>query len=126
MKKILLLIFLSLNLLAQNRKGQNEIALPLHPLLAIIGSFYGDFEHFHSPRRSTTIRIGHQGDSFLISYFSNRHFQGNRLDLGQRWYLNGETAKAARFFAGINATFELSKLTIKNLCLENKPKYFCE
>lgn len=115
MKKILLLSILACNaLFAQNQKGQNEIALPLHPWLPITGSYYGDVEHFHSPKRSTVIRVGYQGESFLISYFSKISTKGFRADIGQRWYLKGETSKIFRFYAGVNATFEHTILNLKD------------
>lgn len=115
MKRILLLLFLISNLtFAQNKKGQNEIALPLHPWVALTGSYYGDFEHFHSPKRSTIFRVGYQGDCFLITFFSKIRNKGYRADIGQRWYLKGETSKIFRFYAGVNATFEHTTLNLKD------------
>jgi hypothetical protein len=115
MKRILLLLFLIANLsFAQNTKDQNEIALPLHPWVALTGSYYGDFEHFKSFRRSTTFRVGYQGESFLVSYFSKIHIKGYRADIGQRWYLKGETSKIFRFYAGVNATVEQTTLNLND------------
>lgn len=115
MKRILLLLLITQGLsFAQNKKGQSEIALPLHPWIAITGSYYGEFEHFHSPKKSTTFRAGYQGESFLISYFSKIHVKGFRGDIGQRWYLKGETSKVFRFYAGINATVEQTTLNLND------------
>lgn len=115
MKKILLLLTCICSLsFAQNKKGQNEIALPLHPWIALTGSYYGEFERFHSPLRSSTFKLGYQGNNFLQFLWSNIDFKGVRADYGQRWYLKGETSKVFRFFTGINATVEYSKLNLKD------------
>lgn len=115
MKKILLLLFLISNLsFAQNKKGQNEIALPLHPWIALTGSYYGEFEHFKSPGRSTTFRVGYQEDNLIFMLWSKMQFKGNRADYGQRWYLKGETSKVFRFFAGVNGTMEYSRLSLRD------------
>ncbi|MBK6976570.1 MAG: hypothetical protein IPH28_05215 [Cytophagaceae bacterium] len=115
MKRILLLLFLISNLsFAQNKKGQNEIALPLHPWLALSQSLYVDFEHFKSPKRSTTFRAGYQGDNLLFMMWSKMQFNGIRADYGQRWYLKGETSKVFRFFAGVNGTLEYSKMSLRD------------
>lgn len=114
MKKILLLLTCVSSLsFAQNKKGQNEIALPLHPWLFITESYYADFEHFKSPKKSTTFRVGYQGNNFLLSYFSKISTKGIRADVGQRWYLKGETSKVFRFYAGINTTVEHTRIQLK-------------
>jgi hypothetical protein len=110
---IYLMLFQSIAL-AQNKKNQNEIALPLHPWIALSQSFYGEFEHFHSPKRSTFVRVGHQGNSLLHFLWSKIEYKGLRADIGQRWYLKGETSKVFRFFVGANVTFERSRLWLRS------------
>lgn len=114
MKKILLLLTCISSLcFGQNKKGQKEIAIPLHPWLALSQSYYVDFEHFKSPKKSTTFRAGYQGDNFMVSWFTKISTKGIRADVGQRWYLKGETSKVFRFYAGINATVEHTRLQLK-------------
>lgn len=115
MKRILLLLLCFQNLaFSQNKKGQNEISLPLHPWIAITQSLYVDYEHFKSPKKSSTFRVGYQGDNMLVSWFSNISTKGIRADFGQRWYLKGETSKVFRFYVGVNATLEHTTINLKD------------
>jgi hypothetical protein len=106
---IFILIF-HFQFFAQNQKGQLEINLPLTPYTALTSSYYANFEYHHSTRHSSTLTLGHQGSALIFFMWSNAHYSGNRIDFGHRFYLNDN--KYARFFVGVNSTFELSKLNI--------------
>jgi Protein of unknown function (DUF3575) len=117
MKKLLflsLLICFSTRLFGQNKKGQFEFALPLHPWIALTSSYYAQLEYHNNETRSTTAVIGYQGTPFVISYFSKvDKLKGFRADIGQRWYLKGKKSKYVRAFAGVNLSAEYSKYKLK-------------
>lgn len=106
----ILIIFLQFELVSQHTKGQLEMNLPLTPYTALSQSYYANFEYFHNSKHSSTLTIGHQGSNLMYFWLSSANYSGNRLDIGQKWYLNND--KYVRFFVGLNSTFELSSLKI--------------
>ncbi len=116
MKKVIIILFMFQSLsFAQNKKGQNEISLPLNPWSIIIfRSFYGEYEHFNTVKRSTVFRAGYQGSNFLYSYFSPADNSGIRADIGQRWYYRSEQSKIVRPYLGVNSTFEYTSLKLRD------------
>jgi hypothetical protein len=116
MKKLLLFSLISLfqiSVFAQNQKGRKEIAIPLHPWILLTGTYYIQYEQFHNPTRSTTVNLGYNGNNILFFMWSKAQYNAVRADIGQRWYLRGEKAKYIRPFAGVNATFEYTNLTLR-------------
>jgi hypothetical protein len=112
---IFFITFFSNAVMAQNKKGQFEIAVPLYPWTLLSASYYAQFEYHNSPKRSTTAVLGYQGNAFMHSYFSKMEtFKGYRADIGQRWYFRGDRRKFARPFAGVNLSAEYSRYQLKS------------
>ncbi|MDZ7934225.1 MAG: hypothetical protein U5M51_04505 [Emticicia sp.] len=116
MKKISFILFLFLfqiSAFAQNKKGQREISIPLHPWVLLTGTYYIQYEQFHNPTRSTTINLGYNGNNIFYWWTKVKKYQGVRADIGQRWYLKGAEAKYIKPFVGVNATFEYANLKLQ-------------
>ncbi|MGL4630872.1 MAG: hypothetical protein ACRCVT_06665 [Leadbetterella sp.] len=96
----------------QNKKGQFEIAAPLHPFAFAFKSYYLQTEYHNNSTRSTTVVLGYQGTSIFFGITPNiTLFQGYRADIGQRWYYRNP--KYVRPFVGVNLSVEYSKFKLR-------------
>lgn len=84
--RILLLLAIPFISKAQEQRARKEFTMPLHPWTLIGASYYVQYEHYTSAKRSYTLSAGYKGSDFLTFYFNKGEYSGQRLALGRRFY----------------------------------------